>query len=106
MPLVVKHSLLCLLAELLLGSIVGHDAVQLLLSGIESSSYHTVVYIREEQTVLNNRIRVLGLCVGVVGLGHEAYGALTQTESQPVHTELLGSIVVEQVVSHRRLYSA
>ena len=84
----------------------GHYAVIILLNIVEAGADNSVEYVGEQEAFLCYGIAVLRLCIGVKGLGLEAYASHAETETQPVHSQLFSGIVVQQVGSHRRLYGA
>lgn len=56
-----------------------HYSVKVLLNGIDAGTDNAVEYVGEQESVLYYGIRIFRLCVGIVGLRHEAYAALTKT---------------------------
>ena len=104
--LIFKNSLFALCDNVRIGCAYGHLAVKILLSVIEAGTYSSVEHVRKQEAFLYNRIVVLRLCIGVIGLGLEADAPCAESQSEPVHTELFGCIVVQQIRRHRRLYRA
>ncbi len=85
---------------------------------IEAAACQAVEDVREEGGLLQGRIddaRIVldedllaGLLVlvgdrGVIRLRGEAHGLLVERKAQPVGAELLGGVVVQELLCHRRL---
>ena len=77
--LVIQDRLLRVGEHLLVYLADRHYSVKVLLNGIDAGADNAVEYVGEQESVLYYGIRIFRLCVGIVGLRHEAYAALTKT---------------------------
>ena len=102
--LVFKHSLFRLCHNILGNLSHRHYAVVILLNIIEAGTDNTVEHVGKQEAFLCNRVAVLLLCKRIEGLRLEAYASHSQTQTQPVHSQLLCCVVIKKLCRHGGLY--